>query len=365
MFYRFVFFCWTFLLDLAAISRLTTNEKDLEIMVLRQQLRIVERRQQRGLQIPRWQKVPLMALVMRLKAQSRNTREQLANTLLLFKPETVLGWHRDLVRRKWTFQAQRRTGRPSIGRDLESWIVRLAQDNPGLGFDKLEGELRKLGFVVSASTIRTVLRKHGIPPAPERNRKSSSWRTFLNHYRQQLLACDFFTIETVWLKTVYVLFFIELSTRRVYFAGCTTQPTSAWVTQQARQLTWQLESREPSIRFLIHDRDTKFTRSFDTVFTAQGVEIILTPYRAPNANAVAERWIRTVREECLDRLLIWNEQHLKHMLVEYIRYYNERRPHQGLHQHSPLVRDMPVANAPIRYRTILGGIIRDYYREAA
>jgi putative transposase len=243
-------FCWTFLLDLAAISRLTTNEKDLEIMVLRQQLRIVTRRQQRGPQIPHRQKVPRIALVMRLKAQSRNTRKKLANTLLVFKPETLLGWHRDLVRRKWTFQARRRTGRTSINSELEAWVARLARDNPGLGFDKLEGELHRLGFAVSATTIRTVLQKHSIPPMRERYRRSNSWRMFLNHYKQQLLVCDFFTIETAWLKIVYVLFHIELSTRHVYFAGCTMHPTSAWVTQQARQLTWQLESREPSIRCL-------------------------------------------------------------------------------------------------------------------
>jgi putative transposase len=243
--------------------------------------------------------------------------------------------------------------------------MRIAQENPTLGYDKLEGELRKLGFEVSATTIRSIMLAHGIPPAPERRRRGTSWRTFLKHYHEQMLACDFFMVEPAFLKTVYVLFFIHLSTRRVYLAGCTTQPNSAWVTQQARQLLWELDDSTQPIRYPIHDHDTKFPRSFDSVFAAQRVEIIHTPIHAPNANAFAERWVRTAGEECLDRLLLWNEWHLRRVLVEYIPYYNHRRPHQGLGQQSPIVRPVPCGDGSIHFRPILGGILRDYYRQAA
>jgi putative transposase len=365
VFYHVIMQIWSFVLDLAGLSRLTTEGKDIEILLLRQQLRIVERRQQRGPHIPRWEKVPLAVLTCRLKTQAVLTREKLQASLRLFKPDTVLGWHRALVRRKWTFKQRRKPGRPTIDAELEQWIVRLAQDNPGLGFKKLEGELRKLGFEVSRATVRRVMRRHGILPAPERSRQSLSWRTFLNHYKKQILACDFFTIETMWLKTLYVLFFIEHASRCVHLAGCTPYPDERWAAQQARQMVWQLSDRASPIRYLIHDRDGKFTPAFDTVFRSEGIAIRRTPARAPNANAIAERWVRTVREECLDKLLIWNEPHLRRVLGEYVLYYNNRRPHQGLAQDSPLGLEVPSGEGAIAYRGVLGGVIRDYYREAA
>jgi transposase InsO family protein len=252
-----------------------------------------------------------------------------------------------------------------LDEDLEALIVRLAQENPGLGYEKLQGELEKLGYDVGISTVRDVLKRHHIPPAPERDRTHSNWRTFLNHYRTQMLACDFFTVETVFLQTVYVLFFIEMSTRRVYLAGCTAQPDSAWVTQQARQMLWQLQEKEPSIRFLIHDRDTKFTGTFETAFAAEGIETVLTPYRAPNANAFAERWVRSAREECLDRLLILNQRHLRRVLQEYVDYYNTARPHQGLDQQAPIPFPRGPTTDPIVCRDVLGGLLHDYRRQAA
>jgi putative transposase len=209
--------------------------------------------------------------------------------LHIVQPETVFKWHRELVRRKWTFQQPSRGGRPRTARDLEQRVVRLARDKPGWGNARIEGELTKLGYALSDETVATILKRHGIPPAPQRY-SSLSWQTLMTHYRDQILACNFFTVETLFLQKIYVLFFIELSTRRVYVAGCMTAPTSAWVVQQARQLSWQLEGRTPAIHFLIHDHDSKFTAAFDTVFRGQAVYVILTPCRAPNANAVAERW---------------------------------------------------------------------------
>jgi putative transposase len=207
----------------------------------------------------------------------------------LFKPETVIGWHRAAVRRKWTFKQERKPGRPLIDAELERWIVRVAQDNPDLGYEKLAGEMRKLGFEVSKTTVSTVLQRHGILPAPERGRQGSSWRVFLKHYKEQFLACDFFTVETLGLQTLYVLFWIEHGSRQVHLAGCTANPSGNWTTQQARHMTWELQDRDLPMKYLIRDHDTKFTDAFDTVFDAEGIEIVDIPYQAPNANAVAER----------------------------------------------------------------------------
>ncbi len=179
----------------------------------------------------------------------------------------------------------------------------------------MEGELGKLGYDIGRSTIRDVLKRERVPPAPERGRQGRSWHPFLAHYKDQIVACDFFTVETAWLKTLYVVFFIELGSRRVQLAGCTANPTHTWVTQQARQLSWQIQDGSLPMRFLIHDRDAKFPPSFDTVFRSEDVEIIRTPAQAPSANAYAERWIRSVREECLDKILILGERHLYRVLV--------------------------------------------------
>ena len=225
--------------------------------------------------------------------------------------------------------------------------------------------MRKLGFQVSKTTVSTVLERHGVPPAPERGRQGSSWRAFLNHYKDQFSSCDFFTVETLGLQTLYVLFFLEHGTRRVHLAGCTALPTGAWVTQQARQMSWKLDEREIPMRFLIHDHDSKFTEALDTVFESQGVEIVDRPYQAPNANAYAERWVRTVREECLDKLIILSERHLYRMLNAYVAHYNTRRPPQGLDQDSPPGLEPVSPQGSIRYRNVLEGIIRDYYRVAA
>ena len=180
-----------------------------------------------------------------------------------------------------------------------------------------------------------------------------------------MLACDFFTVETAWLKTLYDLFFIELGSRRVDLAGCTTSPTSAWVTQQARQLSWQIQDATLPTCFLIHDRDTKFPEAFDTVFASEDVTIIRTPVQAPNANAFAERWIRSVREECLDRILILGERHLCRVLTAYVDYYNHARPHQGIDQCCPVPLQNLGRDGPIERRDILGGVLHDYYRRAA
>ena len=356
-------FCFvTLVLDIFASVRVAPSEKDLQIALLRQQLRLLERNSRTKSRLTRPEKLMLVALTACLKTQTRRFHEALREAVLLVQPDTLLKWHRDLVRRKWTFQHAHRGGRPRLELNIELLIIRVARENPRMGYKKIQGELLKLGFTVHASTIKNVLRRYGLLPAPQRGR--SSWRTFLKHYQQQMLAYDFFTVETVRLETLYVLFFIELGSRRVHLAGCTASPNSAWVAQQARQIVWRLSNEPRSMRFLMHDRDSKFTAGFDHIFVSEGIEIVRTPFRAPKANAIAERWVRTVRQECLDHLLILNQRHLIRVLREYTDYYNTARPHQGLAQQIPIPLSHPEYGA-IHCRDVLGGILHDYYRAAA
>ncbi len=355
----------SFLLDLITVTRRSDRDKDIEILLLRHQLRILQRKQSRPPRLTPWEKLPLLVLASKLTTMTNSSRIRLGLVVVLFKPETLLKWHRELVRRKWTFKKVAPLGRPPISPELEVLLLRLARENPTWGYGKLEGELGKLGYDIGRSTIKDVLKRKRVPPAPTRGKQGSSWRTFVGHYTDQIIACDFFTVETAWLKTLYVLFFIELGSRRVHLAGCTANPTSAWVTQQARQFSWKLEDRPVPARFLIHDRDTKFPAAFDTVFTSEHVTIIRTPVRAPNANAVAERWIRSAREECLDKVLILGEGHLHRVLTTYLDYYNHVRPHQGIEQRCPVPLHSTARDGPVERRDVLGGVLHDYERRAA
>jgi putative transposase len=219
----------------------------------------------------------------------------------MVRPETRLRWHRELVRKKWRrYGKRRKPGRHPLEPTTKELILRLARENPRWGYQRIRGELCKLGVRVSATTIRTVILAHGLDPAPRRG--GPTWAEFLRSQAVGILACDFFTVETITLRTLWVLFFIELSTRRIHVAGATAQPDSAWVTQQARNL--EVRERLAGVRFLLHDRDGKFSGPFDTVFESEGIRVIHTPIGAPNANAFAERFVRTARNECLDHILI-------------------------------------------------------------
>jgi putative transposase len=240
-------------------------------------------------------------------------------------------------------------------------VIQLALENDDWGYGKIAGELEKLGIELSETAVGNILRAEGIEPAPVRA-GSIGWKTLMRHYREQLLATDFFTVETILLKTVYVFFLIELGTRRVYLAGITQHPNGHWVTQQARNQVWLLQEKDTDYIGLIRDNDSKYTEAFDAVFESEGINIIRPPYPAPNANSVAERWVRTVRSECLDKLLILNEAHLRRVLNEFLAYYNTRRPHQGLAQQSPIERPKPGTKGLIQKRKVLGGIINDYFR---
>jgi putative transposase len=349
--------------DLLAILRISKSDKDLEIIILRQQVRILQRKAKTPPRISDPKRMVLATLLDKYCKFKDGAHQYLNQVMMIFKPDTVLRWHRELVRRKWTFKRKGKPGRLGISSELEALIVRLAKENRRWGYDKIQGELLKLGYNLCASSVRNILKRHRVKPSCERS--SSSWQTFLGHYEDQILACDFLTVETIWLKTIYVLFFIELGTRRVHLAGCTTSPDSTWVTQQARQLVWNLNDDSKEISFLIHDNDKKFAPSFDNVFSSEKIEIVHTPFQAPRANAFAERWVRSVREECLHQILILNEHHLCRVLKEYDEYYNHARPHQGISQRFPV--SVPgqerSTKGPIRRRNILGGVIHDYYRQ--
>ena len=273
-----------FLVDLAIAGRRGDRDQALEIVLLRQQVRLLQRQRPRPPRLTRGEKLTLAVLAAALARLASGPRCRLDRCVLLFKPDTTLAWHRALVRRKWTYRRRNRGGRPTIQTDAEALILRLARENPRWGHRRIQGELYKLGHAVSASAVRAALRRHRVPPAPQR-RAASPWRDFVRAHKVQLLACDFFTVETLWLKTLHILFFIEVGTRRVHFADCTARPTAAWVTQQARNLAWTLDEAGARPRFLIHDRDAKFPPGFDAVFAAEGVEVGRTPYRAPTSNA--------------------------------------------------------------------------------
>jgi len=242
-------------------------------------------------------------------------------------------------------------------------VLQLARENPRWGHRRICGELAKLGFRVSATSIRRLLAQAKLEPAPRRD--GPSWREFLHAQAASIVACDFFTVESLFLRRYYALFSIAHGSRRVWLAGCTANPTGAWVTQQARNLG--LDFSDQGMRFLIRDRDSKYSRPFDEVFRSEGIRIVKTAVRAPKANAIAERFVRTVRSECLDWLLILNRRHLEGALRVYVDHYNRERPHRALELRPPDLdegRERP-PEGEIRRRDRLGGLIHEYHRAAA
>jgi len=329
--------------------------RDAEIAVLRHQLAVLHRQVRR----PRYTPSDRLMLggLARLLPRERWSA-------FLVRPATLVRWHRELVARRWSYP---HTGGRARGLDsaVVEVVLRLARANPRWGYVRIVGEARKLGITVSATSVRRILRRHGIGPAPRRHR-GPTWVQFLRAQAAGTLACDFFTVETIGLTRLYVLFVVEVGRRRVHLAGITARPTGGWVAQQARNLLMDLDGHASRFRFLIRDRDAKFTAAFDAVFATAGIEALKIPPRAPRANAYAERWVRTARTECLDWLLIRNAQHLHRILTIYLQHYNSARPHRGLDLQTPV--EAPAtpedASGPIERIDVLGGLIHQYQRAA-
>jgi transposase InsO family protein len=295
-------------------------------------------------------------------------RKALFDVASLVTPDTLLDWHRKLIARKYDGSQRRRPGRPRVMEQIRELVVRLAQENSTWGYTRIRGALANLGHRVGRGTIARTLKEHGLEPAPERRRKTS-WQQFLQAHWEVLAAADFFTVE-VWTRTglvrVVVLFVIELSTRRVEIAGVLAQPDGAWMTQISRNWTDEVDGFLVGKRFLIHDRDPLFTAEFRETLAAAGVESVRLPARSPNLNAYAERFVRTIKESCLERMIFFGEPSLRRATGEFLAHYHRERNHQGLDNQLifPGPADTDLA-APIQRRQRLGGMLNYYYRQAA
>ncbi|MBA2532863.1 MAG: transposase [Nocardioidaceae bacterium] len=339
---------------LVLLTRSETS-KDVEILLLRHQLAVLRRQVSR----PRlsWtDRAVIAALALRLPPTRRLG--------MLVTPGTILRWHRHLVARRWTTRPTRTPGRPPTPAGVRALVKRLATENPTWGYRRIHGELAGLGYTLGASTVWAILRSAGLDPAPRRS--GPTWQEFLKAPAEGIVACDFFH-QTVTLQRLYAFFTVEHATRRVRILGVTAHPGGAWVTQQARNLLMDLDDAGRRVRFLIRDRDTKFTDAFDAVFTSAGGDVIKIPVRAPRANAIGERFVGSVRRELLDRILIVNTAHAMAVLHEYESHFNPHRPHRGLGQAAPL-RPLPATpadpDARVHRHDRLGGLIHEYAQVA-
>jgi putative transposase len=340
-------------IELVALRTRSAEYKELEIVVPRHELAILRR------QVAR----PILKPVDRafLAAASRLLPRWRWSSFFI-TPETLLLWHRRFVARRWSYPS-RGPGRPRISAEVRALVLRSARENPRWGYRRIGGELAGLGIEISATSVRKLLVEAGLGPAGRRG--GISWREFIRRQAQSMVACDFFTVDTVAMRRIYVLFFIEVSSRRVHFAGMTENPDGAWVTQQARNFIWVQQERERPLRFLLRDNDAKFSGAFDEVFRAEGIAVIRTPVEAPKANAIAERFVGTARRECLDWILVVNRRHLERVLRTFADHYNGHRPHRALDlvapdqaEVTPLTRTPPAS--AVHRRDRLGGLIHEY-----
>ena len=353
MLFRLVYLLMARLFGWLALLARSDVSKNVEILVLRHEVAVLRRQVARPK--PDWADRAVIAALTRLLPRHLRLHR-------IVTPGTLLAWHRRIVKNKWTYPST--VGRPPIPEEIRELVRRLARQNPRWGHRRIQGELLGLGYRIGAGTIRRILAGAGLTPAPRR--ASPTWRQFLASQAAGILACDFLHVDTVFLKRLYVFFVMETQTRRVHILGVTAHPTGAWTAQQARNLLMDLGEHAARLKFLIRDRDSKFTAEFDEVFVGSGVRVIKTPVRAPRANSLAERYVGTLRRECLDHLLIYGEQHLRQILAEYSQHYNEHRPHQSREQRPPLNEPgQPVdVTARIKRRQAVHSLISEYRRAA-
>ena len=290
-------------------------------------------------------------------------RKALRKIATIVTPETILAWHRRLIAAKWTYR-HRRMGRPGVMREVRELTVRMAEENPSWGYARIQGALRHLNHRVARSTIAKVLKEHGIKPSPDR---PMSWATFVRSHAHLIAAADFFVTEA-WtvrgLVRYFTLFFVEIARRRVYIAGTTTNPTSEWMEQMARHVTDWDTSNLRDKRVLIVDRDSVFSPRFRSILGSEGVEILMTACQAPNMNAHAERFVRSIRSECLDQMIFVGRASLERAIAEYVAHYDNERSHLGLGSEIPS--EVPVQReGAIEASERLGGLLKYYHRRAA
>jgi transposase InsO family protein len=347
------------LFGLLAVLARSDLSKDAELLVLRHENQVLRRQLVGRL---RWDHADRLWLA----ALSRLVSRRRWAEVFPVTPATILRWHRNLVARKWDYASHRRPGRPCTGTSVKTLIIRMARENPAWGHRRIQGELARLGYAIAASTVWEILHAAGIDPAPRQ--AGPTWRQFLTAQAHAIIACDFLVVETVLLKRLYVLVFIEHGTRRLHVAGVTACPTGAWAAQQARNLAMDLGERLGALRFLIHDRDPVLTAAFGEVFKAGGLRIITTLPRTPRMNAICERVNGTLRRELLDRTLIVGERHLALVLREYVTHYNGHRPHQSRRQRPPDREAQPVLDMAdlrsVRRKPVVTGLINEYHHAA-
>jgi hypothetical protein len=296
-------------------------------------------------------------------------RKALADIANAARPDTILGWYRKLVARKFDgSKARRSPGRPRVDAEIEQLIIRMAKENLSWGYDRIVGALANLGHDVSDQTVGNVLRRHGLPPAPER-KHTTTWAAFIRTHLAVLAGTDFFSVEVFTLRglvTYYVLFFIHLESRKVEVAGLTVHPNERWMQQMARNVTMERWGFLYNCRYLIHDRDTKYTQSFRAIIAAGHLSSLPLPAHSPNLNAYSERWVRSVKEECLSKLILFGERSLRRALDQYLAHFHAERNHQG--KSNVLLFPRTIAGSrdqPVQYRERLDGLLRYYHREAA
>jgi putative transposase len=344
---------------------MSDRDKDAEILALRHQIMVLER--QLGADRVKFAPEDRAFLAALLGPLPRQVLRRLR---LLVQPDTVLRWHRDLIKQRHARTCRlNRPGRPPTVRSIRILILRLVRENPSWGYRRVHGELATIGIKIAASTVREILRTEGIDPAPDR--AATTWADFLHPQADALLACDFLETVTLTGQRQYILAVIEHTTRRIRILGTTAHPTAPWVSQAARNLVMDLEDAAATVTYLIRDRDAKFPALFDEILGAAGIQTVLTGVRMPRMNAIMERWVQTCRHELLDRTLIWNERHLRHCLRQFEVHHNAQRPHQAMNQAAPL-RAVPepitdpgrISRLDIRRRDRLPGVIHEY-RHAA
>jgi putative transposase len=302
----------------------------------------------------------------RLAAKAKRIgRNLLAQVAAIVTPETLLAWHRKLIAQKYDGSSFRKRGRRTRD-EVAAIVVRMAEENRGWGYRRIQGALNNLGHFLAHNTIANILKRNGIEPAPDRSRKTT-WKEFLNRHWQQIVSSDFFTIE-VWtptgLKRFVVLFFIELSTRRVEIGGIASRPNGLWMTQIARNVTDGVDGFFKGKRYLIHDRDPLYTEEFLAMLAEQGIESVKLPPRSPNLNAYAERFVRTIKEDCLEQMILFGEDALRRAVNEFVTHYHSERNHQGLGNRLIVVPTVQTIGR-VRRKQRLGGLLNYYHRVAA